>query len=396
MDPGFLFVWTSKVNCDTITIELRKGVLFMKRFWNLCLLFNLMVFLLCSGMSAYAAEAQPRKVVIADDVYMVYEDHAEFVEMRGTHWADIPAYVEGVPVTVIGPYACYQKSILGIYIPETVTRIDAYAFYGTEITEITLPEQLTFIGEGAFLASDLYSIKIPVSVTEIGANAFPSHLTEVIYDGIYAQFCEISIAEPNKGIERALLNCMHSQTQRQHNNHYQRVEAQGCNEGYYRRYCECGYEDVWDFFESPYHQYEVIEEIPATCTEYGYVVYGCACGATSKESVSWELGHSYVNGRCTTCGLMQGLGFYVYNTHAEVASYDGGEADLVIPETYKGLPVTALDVTAFYYDECESLRTITLPDTLRDFPNLGYFATNIVEFIVGDGNPAFTAVDGAV
>ena len=52
-----------------------------------------------------------------------------------------------------------------------------------------------------------------------------------------------------------------------------------------------------------------------TCTTDGYTVYTCACGATRRGDPTPRLGHNFVNGVCTNCGL----------TEAE-APCDGGAA----------------------------------------------------------------------
>ena len=47
---------------------------------------------------------------------------------------------------------------------------------------------------------------------------------------------------------------------------------------------------------------QVAEEKASTCTEQGYVVYKCSCGATTDRQMKELAPHNYVGGVCTVCG----------------------------------------------------------------------------------------------
>ena len=88
---------------------------------------------------------------------------------------DIPATIEGYPVTSIGERAFeYCRSLTSITIPEGVMSIGNWAFYYcSALTSITIPESVTTIGIYAFAyCSALTSITIPEGVTSIGNWAF--------------------------------------------------------------------------------------------------------------------------------------------------------------------------------------------------------------------------------
>ena len=88
---------------------------------------------------------------------------------------EIPATIEGYPVTIIGSSAFEDySSLTSIAIPDSVTSIGDYAFYNCDsLTSITIPDSVTSIGERAFYDCDsLTSITIPDSVTSIGNYAF--------------------------------------------------------------------------------------------------------------------------------------------------------------------------------------------------------------------------------
>ena len=89
---------------------------------------------------------------------------------------EIPATIDGVPVTSIGEYAFFGSSVKSIIIPDPVSSIGNLAFQGSsDLASITLPKSLKSIGDNAFMGcSSLTSVTIPESVTSIGNNAFHS------------------------------------------------------------------------------------------------------------------------------------------------------------------------------------------------------------------------------
>ena len=89
--------------------------------------------------------------------------------------ANIPNYIEGVPVTAIGNSAFYNcYNLTSITIPDGVTTIGNSAFYNCDsLRNITIPDGVTSIGYSAFYGCDgLTSITIPDGVTSIGDSAF--------------------------------------------------------------------------------------------------------------------------------------------------------------------------------------------------------------------------------
>ena len=93
-----------------------------------------------------------------------YRKYADYVEISGVTGkeiteANIPAEIDGLPVTSIGNYAFS---------------------YFPELTSVTIPDSVTNIGEGAFFLSGLTSVTIPDSVTSIGDYAFRCEMTSIV------------------------------------------------------------------------------------------------------------------------------------------------------------------------------------------------------------------------
>lgn len=83
---------------------------------------------------------------------------------------DIPATIDGHPVTAIGASAFQDRTALqSAVIPVGVTALGASAFKGcSALTSVTLPEGLASIGDNAFTGCvELTTVNIPATVTSI-------------------------------------------------------------------------------------------------------------------------------------------------------------------------------------------------------------------------------------
>lgn len=98
---------------------------------------------------------------------------------------EIPAELEGYPVTAIGEAAFNNcTNLTQVILPDTITEIGKYAFSGcTSLTSFTIPNGVTSIGDRAFYdCHSLTSITIPNGIINIGSFVFSGckNLTQVI------------------------------------------------------------------------------------------------------------------------------------------------------------------------------------------------------------------------
>ena len=167
----------------------------------------------------------------------------------------------------------------------------------------------------------------------------------------------------------------------------------------------------------------------ATCTEKGEESRTCACGETEKREVeatghTWTgdgctkpqtcaacgtaesvvPGHSYEDGICVRCGIpMPSEGLKFNPSEDGTAYYVAGigtctDADIVIPDTYSGLPVIGIADKAFY--GCGSLTSIIIPDSVTSIGAgafdgcTGLTGITIPDSVVNFGDEAFPWCEG--
>ena len=113
--------------------------------------------------------------VIDGVTYCIIEDHAiAFKSEKNQTELDIPAEVDGYPVTELRGCFANTSSLKKVTIPDSVTKIDDSTFSGCyNLSEITMSANTEHIGSSAFYnCSSLISIKLPEGLEYIGGNAF--------------------------------------------------------------------------------------------------------------------------------------------------------------------------------------------------------------------------------
>lgn len=195
-------------------------------------------------------------------------------------------------VTAIGKSAFENCAALKrITLPKSITKLEALTFSGcAALAEIALPDGLKTLGEKVFSGcAALKSVKIPAEVTVIPTEAF--------FGCVSLESITIpkSVSHIN---ERAFDGCTA----------LKKVDYLGSDTDWSQVTKEIG-NNVLDNAEKSFtrtdHEHKYTDTvIPPTCTERGCTVHLCACGDKREDSYTPPLGHSYKDGICVRCGIL--------------------------------------------------------------------------------------------
>jgi len=227
---------------------------------------------------------------------------------------------EGIKIIDNYAFARCENLANMMYIPESIIRIGAYVFEDTPVLDdlergctlimndwvirssiydsVDIPEGVKGIADGAFYSNSIENVKIPDSVMYIGSNAFYGCLNSV-----FIPETVVSIGEEAFGYK------------------YGYTDSESKIDGF-RIYGKTGstaekyaIENGFSFFDISNPLNYLLFELNESGT--GYIV------KSADESISW---------------------------------------DIVIPDTYEGLPVTEIGDYAFW--ECNFLTSVTIPNSV--------------------------------
>lgn len=195
-------------------------------------------------------------------------------------------------VTAIGKSAFENCAALKrITLPKSITKLEALTFSGcAALAEIALPDSVKVLGEKVFSGcAALKSVRIPAEVTVIPTEAFSG----------CSSLESITIPKNVSHInERAFDGCTA----------LKKVDYLGSDTDWSQVTKETG-NNVLDNAEKSFtrtdHEHKYTDTvIPPTCTERGCTVHLCACGDKREDSYTPPLGHSYKDGICVRCGIL--------------------------------------------------------------------------------------------
>ncbi|MCD8041192.1 MAG: leucine-rich repeat protein, partial [Clostridia bacterium] len=257
-------------------------------------------------------------------------------------------------VLYIGNYLIKANtSISGDYaIKEGTIVIADSAFDGcASLTSITIPDSVTFIGESAFrFCTSLTSVMMGNSVTTISEYAFYgcTSLTTVYYNGTEEEWNSITLVGTYSDPTYFGATI------------YYYSETQPYNNGNYWHYVN-GEIVIWEIAEHTEHTYDGY-----SYDSNGHWQVCTLCGEQTDVET-----HSYGDDDiCTICGYVKvdgsvGLEYTLSDDETYYIVSGIGtctDTDIVIPSTYKGLPVAEIGDVAFW--ECTSLKSVTIPDSI--------------------------------
>lgn len=195
-------------------------------------------------------------------------------------------------VTAIGKSAFENCAALKrITLPKSIAKLETLTFSGcAALAEITLPDGLKTLGEKVFSGcAALKSVKIPAEVTVIPTEAFSgcSSLESITIPK--------SVSHIN---ERAFDGCTA----------LKKVDYLGSDTDWSQVTKETGnnaLDNAEKSFTRTDHEHKYTDTvIPPTCTERGCTVHLCSCGDKREDSYTPPLGHSYKDGICVRCGIL--------------------------------------------------------------------------------------------
>jgi len=319
----------------------------------------------------------------------------------------IPSTYEGLPVTSIGQSAFKNcSSLTEIVIPNGVTSIGWNAFYWCEnLTNVNIPEGIAYIGGNAFnaclnltevvLPSSLITIEgcvfsgtkladivIPENVEYIGWGAFPNTITniEVSEKNGYYSSVDGNLYNKNK---TTLVQYASSKTETEF------IIPDSVTNILPGAFLFC------------YNLERVV--IPNSVTNmeqntflkyYSLTIY---CEVAEKPNgwsnqwtdcpVVWDCNNNDV--------VDTSLIYYTLSengTYYTLTGYGGKETSLVIPSTYKDLPVTSIGDYAFW--GCDNLTEIVIPDSVTWIGKKVFNGCSLTNIIVGENNANYSSLDG--
>ncbi len=262
-------------------------------------------------------------------------------------------------------FACY--GLKELVIPGTVTDIEEYAFTHCKNVEvIVLEEGIQRLSHKAFCGcKSLQVLHLPASLTALSVDIFAEcpALTDVYYNGTEEMWNQLY-----------------------KNSRWDRDSG-----------------DYTVHFSGNPHEFgpwQVVQTATCIRDEISTRSCTCGCGKTQTKVTQTAQGHMLNNGSCTNCGRTESTGLKFALTedgsgYAVVGIGSCKDTDLIIPATYKGLPVTEIGyrtdagpmvVTDRAFQNCEQLQSVTLPDSIRVIHAYSfYYCTGLTSVIVPDG-----------
>ena len=141
------------------------------------------------------------------------------------------------------------------------------------------------------------------------------------------------------------------------------------------------------------HDYQITKKVKENCTQGGYTTYTCTrCKDSYKSNIKDALGHAWVdancekpktcsrcniyegvekhnfsNGKCTKCGDLkhsEGLRYSIYSAGYVVVVGIGTctDAEIIIPDSYQGFPITTIQSRAF--EDCRQITSVIIPNSV--------------------------------
>lgn len=300
-----------------------------------------------SGTSATPAAPAASAAAPAPELeYAVLADGTIEITGRsgGGEHLEIPAQLDGRPVTAIADYAFYEDTFASVTIPDSVTRIGDGAFNECDrLTAVTVPDSVTALGPWTFAFCDrLTTVTLGASLKSVGEGAFAwcEGLTGVSGSAALADIAD-----------SAFNGCM-------------ALEKLDCT----GPLATIGAE-AFQFCESL-----TALALPATVAEIGENAFsGCdnltlgVAAGSYAEAYARENGIRYETGAAAAPAAAPADAsdfsyIIIGRERATLTGYSGAATSVAVPAALGGVPVTAIGARAFA--DRRDLVSVTLPDSV--------------------------------
>ena len=146
-------------------------------------------------------------------------------------------------------------------------------------------------------------------------------------------------------------------------------------------------EEITETLTALGHNYssEWIIDKAVSCTENGSKSHHCIrCEDKVDMTIIESTGHSMVDDICQVCGGSDVWEFVAYDDYAVVTIYSGSNTKVVIPDKYKGLPVTQIGEGAFA--GIDTIKSVTIPENVTVIGDyVFYYCTELESITISDG-----------
>lgn len=267
-------------------------------------------------------------------------------------------------LTTIGGYAfCYNYSLPDIILPDTVTSIGYEAFYYcTTANTITISDKMTSIPGYAFYnCNKVTLVNIPATITSIGSSAFGSVNGQFrLYRNSYAETWA-----SNNGKTIAYLGASYRVVYSTNNS--SSVNIPGTKAG---NLADDAYVEVGKRILEPEINIE------------GYVIEGWYLDPDFQNR--WDFANDKMPEADITLyakwvEIDTAFDYDVINDTIRITGYNGNNYNVVIPDTIKGYPVTAIAENAIVSD---AIGMLTIPATIKTISGGAFDCKNLMSISV--------------
>ncbi|MCD7729643.1 MAG: leucine-rich repeat domain-containing protein, partial [Clostridia bacterium] len=373
------------------------------------------VICLCMGLSACGSVSDGDSDNSYEFEYTLMDDGTYSISLKATEdnvLGDItgsiviPSEYKGAKVTAIGSSGFSDCSqVTGITIPDTITTIGDYAFnFCMAITEITIPDSVTTIGDYAFYyCSSLTEISLPDSVVSIGDYAFSLCLSlESVTIGKGVKDMGDYVFYDSYAITEIYYNAVEINSFASYNNVFNigygldMVFTIGADVKYipdYMFFMSYEYSDDGSYsYTNEEKITEIVFEEGSVCGSIGCFAFGSLSkllSITIPDSVTYVGERAFLGCNSLTTLSIPFLGSSVEDTNNSYLGYLFGTVNYwnnVVPSSLKQVTVSGgLYIGDNAFENCTSVTSITLSDSIISIGNNAFAACNSLESVYYNG-----------